>query len=782
MDHIPTPTPLNHHAIEIPYLHSSKFSYEYDYEHDYGRWRNFPQRYGWDIAAFYEKDFSYNGTKDNERAASFLQTWLYFGLMVEVFGRPIPTSDFLRLNNRNEPIITTKLLPDYVDDWHRRMELLPSDERKIQLEKTKNFFIESTLLYNFCGDDLDLEDLHPHPARVPLSSEVLLSIAVLHSTLIVAKNRIFQEEQLGIFQTARIIDERLLNNGWCRSDLTWLQDRGMFTCIAMYYASLLGPRAIRKSHDSCAQYRCVAYQVDESDYVTKHVKDDCGCPMVTVSVDEICSIIDKPNGIPIILFKEGSGDRLPILEVIEHKNETEYVALSHVWGEGLGNPCVNGLPVCQLERIQSYVNGAIGHINQTMKGSAPFWMDTLCVPVHPQFKGQRGTAIKRMAKIYRQATLTLVLSAELESTSIHIPEEELAMRVTCHSWWRRLWTLHEAVLAHNLLFQLLDGVVGSKDLIARFQKSSQEKSSRITSELIFEGLKPLYHLESMRSKPARERANDLWDTVMWRSTSRQTDEAICLASIMGLETGEVVDAKGEDKLKTFILLQRHFRSDFIFRLGARMEEDGFGWAPITFTFNAIPDATQGTSSPLAWADKYGLHVQYTGLLFPVEGLSLDGGKVLFVTQDGARYRVDLFLNDTKRVTFKSWKDGIWPSQQSWSEMCSSRGIRRGALIIKDWPLKPDHIAPEPKILDSNWENIFRKLVPDYKPEPVTVYRPTQAVIGFVTEDDPIETPVRFYATANVSRSILSSELTQFRLESHVIDEIEFKHAHNWCVL
>jgi len=105
-------------------------------------------------------------------------------------------------------------------------------------------------------------------------------------------------------------------------------------------------------------------------------------------------------------------------------------------------------------------------------------MDTLCVPVLPQLKKYRKLAITRMAKTYAQAVKTLVLSAELESTSIHISEEEspLAMRITCNSWWRRLWTLREAVLTRNLFFQLQDGAVGIEDLIAKLGQISRSPS------------------------------------------------------------------------------------------------------------------------------------------------------------------------------------------------------------------------------------------------------------------------------------------------------------------
>ena len=257
---------------------------------------------------------------------------------------------------------------------------------------------------------------------------------------------------------------------------------------------------------------------------------------------------------------------------------------------------------------------------------------------------------------------------------------------------------------------------------------------------------------------------------MWRSTSKQEDEAICLAIIIGLNTAQILETPDQDNLKTFILMQREFRSDFIFRLGPRMEQDGYGWAPITFISNVIPDGGQKASAPLAWADKSGLDVNYPGLLFTVEHLSLAGDKLLFMNpEDGSRYEVKLNPGWTPRTLFKSWKEGVWPKQQSWSELCASRGIQRGALIIEDWPLIPDHTVPEVQVLDSQGNDLLAELFKDFLPklklERPVVLRPTRGVLGLVSKEDSDEIYVQFYATAIVSQSISPTEFAQLQRES-----------------
>ena len=54
-----------------------------------------------------------------------------------------------------------------------------------------------------------------------------------------------------------------------------------------------------------------------------------------------------------------------------------YVALSHIWADGLGNPFKNSLPLCQLNRLQNAVKNLQNHSEPNIRGCS-FWVDTLC--------------------------------------------------------------------------------------------------------------------------------------------------------------------------------------------------------------------------------------------------------------------------------------------------------------------------------------------------------------------------------------------------------------------
>jgi len=408
--------------------------------------------------------------------------------------------------------MTTQQLPHYISDWQRRITSLAPTARKNDLERINQFLRESNIFYMYCDTTEDIEAVRARP-RIPLPAEVLLSIAVLHSTLCAAKQKIFGEETLfQLFFTSRIIDERLLKNGWCQSDLNWFQERGGMTSLGMYYMSLLGSRPKRRNHLSCNKYHCNAYQIKESEYVTQHVNAGCGCALRTVPASQLCDVIKRPHGIPLVVLRSPQdGDNLPTLEVIQFDGQTQYIAISHVWAEGLGNPTTNGLPVCELARIQDCVNkvSTSGKADWSLEQNVPFWIDTLCVPVQSENHEYRNLAISRIAETFERAHKTLILSADLEATSIHVPQEELAFRITSNSWWRRLWTLQEGVLAQNMVFQFRDGSVNAQSMISKFELTSQEASFQISIQLFFEGVEPLRRLESMREHTPEQRATGI---------------------------------------------------------------------------------------------------------------------------------------------------------------------------------------------------------------------------------------------------------------------------------
>ncbi|MDI1486487.1 MAG: hypothetical protein OHK93_005717 [Ramalina farinacea] len=193
-------------------------------------------------------------------------------------------------------------------------------------------------------------------------------------------------------------------------------------------------------------------------------------------MEEIGSIL-RNGDIPLIAMDTSTSPSQ--MEVVRYKEQSEYcndyVAISHVWSDGLGNPKANSLPRCQLDHIQHLVN----KLDPEEAYLVPIWIDTICVPLIPELK---SLAILNMDKTYRNATDVLVLDNSWQEVTTTMPAVEIMMRIRYSTWMSRLWTFQEARLSRNLWFQLHNGPVHINDVGAG--SNSQETLRKVSDMLL----------------------------------------------------------------------------------------------------------------------------------------------------------------------------------------------------------------------------------------------------------------------------------------------------------
>jgi hypothetical protein len=248
-------------------------------------------------------------------------------------------------------------------------------------------------------------------------------------------------------ESVPLVNELLFRAGWYEYGVRWLHNRCQYTSV-LYFLSLFDQRKLpRKSYGFC-----MVDTIDETTYITKHTVEDCKCEHAGMEVgQDILKILE--NGAIPVLSINSSESQQGTVKVDSSTTVAGYVAISHVWSDGLGNPHCNTLPLCQLLRIQESVNSLLPGSGQHIY----FWIDTLCVPLIRTF---RNMAIQRMADVYRNASRVLVLdSSLLASTLNRASGTEILARIKCSTWSRRLWTFQEGILArgHRLVFQFGDG-------------------------------------------------------------------------------------------------------------------------------------------------------------------------------------------------------------------------------------------------------------------------------------------------------------------------------------
>jgi hypothetical protein len=123
------------------------------------------------------------------------------------------------------------------------------------------------------------------------------------------------------------VKSRMIRNGWCPSDL--LRTKNKFTSLqALHFLSMLDKSQPERSHTSCDDEQCQAYQIDPKTYGLSHVEEDCQCKYIAINNADVIAALKDGDSIPLLRFV-GTKDDLKI-EVVKSSIHTPYVAISHV--------------------------------------------------------------------------------------------------------------------------------------------------------------------------------------------------------------------------------------------------------------------------------------------------------------------------------------------------------------------------------------------------------------------------------------------------------------------
>ncbi|KAL9624334.1 MAG: hypothetical protein Q9160_001581 [Pyrenula sp. 1 TL-2023] len=188
--------------------------------------------------------------------------------------------------------------------------------------------------------------------------------------------------------------------------------------------------------------------------------------------------------------------------------EDGYMAISHVWAEGLYADAHNkGLPSSIIDQIFLLL--------KDVKGVEWLWLDSLAVPGGIQ-ELDAGTQmiktklINNMAKIYRNADAVIVLDALLVHLHSQSPED-VAMALLCGKWFRRMWTFQESRLALKVIVITGQGPVDLQSVIKDLSRPDRRAMVWIVSQLraIFNPRKDVNLLELSEACYLREAKVDI---------------------------------------------------------------------------------------------------------------------------------------------------------------------------------------------------------------------------------------------------------------------------------
>ncbi|PBK87259.1 hypothetical protein ARMGADRAFT_972065 [Armillaria gallica] len=381
--------------------------------------------------------------------------------------------------------------------------------------------------------------------------------------------------------------------------------------------------------------------VDPKTYKPKHVTPSCSCEYLKPSLDSICRFLD--DKIPPVVFFDDSDLH------VRSASDTPYVAISHVWADGLGSTTEEGLPRCQVERLA-------GLASKLVPGGA-FWQDGLCIPKE---QVHRNRAITLMTETYTDADKVLVLDGGLRTAcKVSSPKEECLLRIATSGWLQRIWTLQEGMLGHELHFEVMDGIIDC----THFNGDSFVMARRVFPLLAYrEGDPSLLTYKHRLETPPKCDVNDLIGLLRYRTTSKPRDEPVAVSGLLRINTGQLVNISlGPERMKDLFIQARELpRQLAVFGwMAPRLSLPNFRWAPTSLSSILWPGPSDDARTCICTED--GLFGEFTVVRFQEPVLVLDPVGILLIIEDskpgGNTHRV---FNLVLSPPFCREKYGEWP--------------------------------------------------------------------------------------------------------------------------
>ncbi|KAJ9236796.1 hypothetical protein DTO212C5_238 [Paecilomyces variotii] len=646
MDHLILPSNPAGFRFEVPILSMTNY--------DGGDFLTYPNRQGWGPFTVAEWQAIFDDPPDDFLA--FLQRWLYFGL-IHVRLCPIDVKTVFLSHKRDQsglPILTTQLLPaialqavertsgnddhgvfalrlcynihsNLQGEWgHRR-----NDPESLQS-------VES--LYAFIMAEGPSDPRHPDHVLANMVLHDFGNITTHWSPS--GPNEIMNQSLNFHPDTSRpYMWMALRQRGWCPSDIMPMTK--LFTVSALIFIANLTPSPVGEEHRMinisnkegykpssqrlCNELSCSPRQLSDDIYKTKHVD---GCPGCDDIIADPTTSLNRGR-IPLIVSID-PGDDSAYVEFVDAKSDMSYIAISHVWSDGLGNVERNALPRCQLLHLSSLIRNLPGKAADTVL----FWLDTLCVPPDAaDQKEAQDTALKMMRQVYENSTAVLVLDSWLMSTTcFQMSDTELLVRIFNAAWNRRLWTYQEGALAKAIFFLFRDDIC-DLDLTFRRCKASLDIT---TSTTIWPSLAAKY--DSLRgfrmiSSDREEALPAVMTAVAFRSTSQASDETLCLAALLNLDMEPILREKDVlSRMELFWAMMDSVPLNILCYMGDTIDKPGLRWAPRTLLLSAS-NIMQHTGEYFQLPGNYqhlphgkpssrGLRVQLRGRVFDVSDTTL----------------------------------------------------------------------------------------------------------------------------------------------------------------
>ncbi|KAJ4377263.1 hypothetical protein N0V83_000087 [Neocucurbitaria cava] len=364
MDHLPLPRTPRFGVETIPYILVK--------DYDGLGFLEYPFRQNWPADG---EELKLAATsRPREDLNAFMQGYLWFGLGYEVLGPAFNRQKFTRPSASGQRVLSTSFLPVLGQQWIEAQKRLLPEARK---PKAAHFMLclRRTLQ--------TLQLLDTPPLQGKLDDSQGRAIAALVETLFSLMTQVFGAREINpnsifgfgpAFSFVQGHYQALLEQSqWCRSEWAGAKSQVSLTANSNYIANLAPPKS-NADHRDCTETLCRAYTIDRLTYKTKHAIPGCQCPKIAVDKDRLATILST-GGLPILFLdvtKSEDGTEHESLRVERWTPGVPYVAISHVWADGMGDTEANALPGCQLRKVKRLVEALPLHpLRSGCKGYMP---------------------------------------------------------------------------------------------------------------------------------------------------------------------------------------------------------------------------------------------------------------------------------------------------------------------------------------------------------------------------------------------------------------------------
>ncbi|KAF4469169.1 hypothetical protein FALBO_3936 [Fusarium albosuccineum] len=571
--------------------------------------------------------------------ASFLRSWLFFGLLKEILGEDLGSLQQLEAGGR----IDKSKVVNQIKQWRQR-ELETPRGRTSRLARVQLVLTEArSLVTDICSVDEagDAPD-DPWNRDIPLALMVLGEMLTSYTTGLLLELKEVRirgwhiDGNRGWGQPAAVV--KTMRERWSPDTARIVHGSLSGHATAQLYALRLTQQG--SSHGPVANGG-VYVQAHSDSCILQGEEED----LVGPDQDKLAGII-KQGKIPLVRYCPSSRN----LEIIQFEPGMRYAILSHVWADGYGNPNENKIHRCVLEFFNQLFLDTQRLLHRKEADPAlPFWIDTLTIPVNDPV--QRKRAIKAMHRAYTNADFMVVLDAGLARMEAGESYAEAAMKIFTSRWMGRLWTLQEAYLSKKLVFRF-----GNDELVDMDQLEGNFLTSQSLADSMVAGKARKYFdrlLGWQRQK--RIYGVPLHDNVLLASALATLfeievdfpddfDHSSC-----GSRCGEEEEGQCRDNLdarmKCFLeaLYDAYPNSippGIIFVPGRRLAVEGFGWAPCTWMVgqNVAHDDPIFNQATTAELTLNGLLVRYPGFL-----LRSSENRIYDTTEDKFSFPCDILL-------------------------------------------------------------------------------------------------------------------------------------------